>query len=63
VLQPSAAQPSHDVGAKPGVELQPSARERVHATRIALSVDNVAILLAALIALAVAVGLIPSVPW
>jgi hypothetical protein len=63
VLQPSATDQARDVASKPEVELQPSARERVHATRIALSVDNIAILLAALIALAVAVGLLPSVPW
>jgi hypothetical protein len=43
--------------------LETSARERVRATRLALSVDSTAIALAVIVAIAVLVGLVPSVPW
>ena len=43
--------------------LETSARERVRATRLALSVDTLALVLAASIAIAVVAGLLPSVPW
>jgi hypothetical protein len=43
--------------------LDPTARERVRATRLALTTDVWAVLLAAALGLAVAIGLLPSVPW
>jgi hypothetical protein len=47
----------------PSPPLETSAQERVRATRLALSVDSFALLLAALIALAIVAGALPSVPW
>jgi hypothetical protein len=47
----------------PTAPLENAARERVRATRLALSVDTLALLLAALIAIAVVTGLLPAVPW
>jgi len=43
--------------------LEESARERVRATRIAISLDTVALVFAALVVVAVVVGVLPSVPW
>ncbi len=43
--------------------LETSARERVRATRLALSVDSLAIVLAAVIAVAVFLGALPAIPW
>jgi hypothetical protein len=47
----------------PQPPLETSTRERVRATRLALSIDTTAILLAVLIAIAVGAGVLPSVPW
>jgi hypothetical protein len=47
----------------PTVPLENAARERVRATRLALSVDSLALLLAGLIAIAVLTGSLPAVPW
>jgi hypothetical protein len=43
--------------------LETSTRERVRATRWALSVDTTAIALAVILAAVVIAGLVPSVPW
>jgi hypothetical protein len=43
--------------------LEESARERVRATRLALSLDTVALLVAAVVVVAIVVGALPPVPW